>query len=505
MIQLIKVVSADEMSRLEKLAYAEGASDAKFMEEAGSGAARAIIQLISKLKLCQKVTIFAGKGNNGGDGYVCATHLLQNGFHVEVFQLYSSLERSPLSKIQSDRFEKMGGKIVDIDSVQDVILPDEGVIVDALVGTGFHGGASGCLAELIRKINDCHIPVVAIDIPSGLCCSTGKVETVAICADYTLFLELPKAGFFIDKGWDFVGKLIKVSFSLPKKIVDQAQAQFLMVSQETLRDILPAIKRTRHKYEAGYVLGVAGSSSMPGAAMLSCSAALHAGAGIVRLFHPQGLDEVLSCSPPELIKQSWDFSHIDVVTHSMKKARSILIGPGLGRDEKVQNMLAALIPSLSIPSVLDADALYFLSLHPACLLPKDTILTPHIEEMRRLLASFDELDANDSFFASCQKFAEKKKIVLILKGAPTFVFYRNTIPLVIPHGDPGMATAGSGDVLTGVVAALLSQNMDALEAAVLAVYLHAKSGEFAAQDKTSYCMVASDLIEYLPKAFETLL
>jgi NAD(P)H-hydrate epimerase len=505
MIQLTKVVSSDEMSRIEKLAYAAGASDAKFMEEAGSGAASVIMELIDKARLSPRVTIFAGKGNNGGDGYVCAVYLLQNGFHVEVFQLFSAAERSPLCNLQADRFDKMGGKIVNIDSVKNIIIPDEGVIVDALVGTGFRGGAIGSLAELIEKINACHVPVVAIDIPSGLCGATGRVETVAICADYTLFLELPKTGFFIDKGWDLVGKLIKVSFSLPSKFVDQAQAQFLMVSQETLRDILPAIKRTRHKYEAGYVLAVAGSASMPGAAILSCSSALHAGAGIVRLFHPQGLEESLSCSLPELIKQPWDFSSAEVVVESMKKARSILIGPGLGRDENVQNMLEALIPRVSIPVVLDADALYFLSTHPTCVLPIDAILTPHVAEMHRLLASFDERDAKDSFTASCQKFAEKKKIVLILKGAPTFIFYRNTHPIVIPYGDPGMATAGSGDVLTGVVAALLSQQMDPLDAAVLAVYLHARAGEFAAQDKTSYCMVASDLIDYLPKAFESLL
>lgn len=505
MMQAVKVVTSEEMARVEKLAYATGSSEADFMEKAGKGVADMVLNFLKDHPEEKKVIIFAGKGNNGADGYVAAIHLKQKGVSAEVIQLFDHGELSPLCKVQSERFQKKGGIIHLLQNHADSKFPLAGVIIDALVGTGFKGKAEGLLAETIEKINVSHLPVFSIDIPSGLCGNTGSVGSVAVHAHYTVYLELPKLGFFLNQGWDHVGKLLAVSFGLPKTALDKAQASALLTLESSMKELLPPVKRTRHKYEAGYVLAVAGSESMPGAAILSCSAVLHAGAGMVRLFHPAGMEESLSASPAEVIKEAWDFKNMKSLFHEMIKARSLLIGPGLGRESNVKRMLKMLFTKMTVPAVVDADALYFLAENPSWTLPKNTILTPHVGEMRQLLSTFDTKEAKEDFFVACSLFAAKKQVVLVVKGAPSFIFYGTKSPLIIPFGDPGMATAGSGDVLTGIIAALLAQKMSSYEAAALGVYIHGKAGEYAAKEKTSYSMIASDITENLSKVFASLL
>lgn len=505
MIGKKKVVTSEEMSRIEKLSIAAGSSEADFMEKAGLGVADAVAEFLTHHSKEKHITVFAGKGNNGGDAYVAAVHLKQKGYEVEVVQLYGYNECSPLCKVQSDRFQKNGGKIHPIQNHADIKFPLTGVIIDGLVGTGFKGSAADLLAEIIEKINVSGLPVFSIDIPSGLCGSTGKVGSVAVKATYTIYLELPKLGFFIEQGWDYVGKLLCVSFGLPKAYIEKAEPSAFLASEESMVDLLPQVKRTRHKYEAGYVLAIAGSESMPGAAILSCNATLHTGAGIVRLFHPEGMEEVLSCAPPEIIKEAWDLKDMQRVLEEMTRARSVLIGPGMGREKGIKKTFKDLLEKITIPAVLDADALHFIAQNPSWALPSISVLTPHKGEMQELLSTFDSKSSKEDFLGSCVLYAEKRHVVLVLKGAPTIVFFSHKLPLIIPYGDPGMATAGSGDVLTGVIAALLAQKVHAYEAAVLGVYLHAKAGEYASKAKTPYCMIASDITDNLPKAFKALL
>ena len=498
-----KVVTSEEMSRIDKLACGLGSSEADFMERAGIGVAEIIYDFIEKNSKERKVYVFCGKGNNGGDGYTAALHLKNKGLDVEVIQLFGYNECSNLCKIQSDRFQKLGGVIHPIQNHSDIKLSLSGVVIDALVGTGFKGGAKGLLAEVIEKINASHLPVFSIDIPSGLCGTTGKVETVAIRAYCTIFLELAKIGFFIGRGWDFIGKLRSVSFGLPKQYIDSAAPEAFLPVEKDFKGLLPEIKRSRHKYEAGYVIAVAGSATMPGAAILSANAAIHSGAGMVRLFHPHEMEELYS-APVEIIREGWDLEDFSSIDKQMKKGSALLVGPGVGRDKKTKKMLKSLFSKTLLPSVIDADALHFLSENPYWKLPDISVLTPHVGEMQKLLEA-ECILASVDFFHACQKYAAKKDVVLVVKGAPTIIFYHNKVPVIMPYGDPGMATAGSGDVLTGVIAALLAQKVPAYEAALLGVYLHAIAGSIAASDKTSYCMVASDIITYLPKAFEKLL
>ncbi|MBP9841935.1 MAG: NAD(P)H-hydrate dehydratase, partial [Simkaniaceae bacterium] len=230
-----------------------------------------------------------------------------------------------------------------------------------------------------------------------------------------------------------------------------------------------------HKYEAGYVVALAGSKGMSGAAFLACLAALRTGAGIVRLFHPPGMG---GNPPMELICEEW--SHESILKEA-QRASAFIIGPGLGSFYPVQEVVG----QLSAPCVVDGDGLYLL---------KDIeifaphIFTPHVGEMTRLLGTYPTLEL-------CQAYSEEKGATIVLKGAPTFIFHPGCQPVIVTAGDPGMATAGSGDVLTGMIAALLAQGMEGREAAILGVYLHGKAGEEAAKKYTSYSMIASDLIQ----------
>lgn len=479
-----KVVTADEMRRIENLAYAQGHLDAQFMDNAGGKIAQITECFIEKHRLDKHVLLLAGKGNNGGDAYTAGLRLLEKGFSVSAFPLFSKESCSQLNRDRLQQFQQAGGKIHPAGTFS---FGDKGVILDGILGTGFQGKAEGIVLCAIVQANQSKLPILAIDIPSGVSGNTGEVGSVAIYAKQTIYLGLPKIGFFIDHGWDHVGELVQADFSLPKNFTDQAQAEVYLLNEQNL--VLPPLKRSRHKYETGYVIGVAGSKNMSGAASLSSLAVLRSGAGVIRLFHSS---DMCTCAlPAEVIKEPYDQTR---VLEECGRASSLFIGPGLGRNKETLKTLKSLLPQIPLPTICDADALYFLS---ECTLPKNCILTPHHGEMKHLLSTTPTL-------LECQTYAQQKNVTLVLKGGPTFIFHPHTKPLIVTRGDSGMATAGSGDVLTGVISALVAQKCDLRTAAALGTCLHGIAGEIAAQTKTPYGLIASDIIENIPYAFLTL-
>jgi hydroxyethylthiazole kinase-like uncharacterized protein yjeF len=497
----LKIVTAHEMARIEGMAYADGASELTFMESAGEAVAKATENFIQVHHLPKTVTLLVGKGNNGADAYAAGAKLLDHGFKVAALHIYPLDRCGPLCKTMYEKFRSRRGEIHHVHDEHSFHFQPEGVILDGLVGTGFHGKAEDVLALAITCANRSGAPILAIDIPSGVNGDTGEVATVAIDATETIFLGLPKSGFFLKNGWDHVGKLRYASFGLDEKYIADGKATAYLLNEDNLS--LPLMKRTRHKYQAGYVIAVAGSPGMPGAALLASYAALRAGAGIVRLFHPSGMESELSGAPDELIRQGWDGQRLSVILEQVPRAKAMLIGPGIGRTKKAAKMVKSLLSAIKLPMVIDADALFILSEHPSWHLPQNSVLTPHRGEMDLLLSNRKKKGGKTDL-ELCQAFAEEKKVTIVLKGAPNFIFSPHVSPFVIGRGDPGMATAGAGDVLTGVVAAMIAQGLDARRAALLAVYLHGVAGEAAAASLTSYCMTASDLIDFLPEAFKFL-
>jgi len=474
MMDFLKVVSVSEMTRIEGLSRG---SEEIFMGSAGREVARAVAEYVEGHGLAKQVTLLAGKGNNGGDAYAAGIFLLDAGFHVHAYSLYD--EGSSLNCLYRERFKKKGGQFVE---------RLEGVLVDGLLGTGFRGEIETKLASFIAEINESGLPVISIDIPSGVNGTTGEVLGIAVIADETVTLGLPKMGLFLRDGWNHVGNLRVADFGLPQESIDAAEPLAYLPKHLDL----PRIVRNRHKYQAGYVVGMGGSKEMPGSVKLAGLAALKAGAGIVRLFHLEEIGPVAN----ELISVDWDAKEWK---RGVEKAQAIFVGPGIGKSRKMRAWLKKYLKTIKQHCVIDADALL-----PGLSFPKKAVLTPHKGEVLRLL-ELSEAPGDEELFAKVILFCNRNDLVLVLKGAPTFVFAPHRGPVIIPYGDPGMATAGSGDVLTGVISALLAQGCSALQASVLGAALHGIAGEWAAREKTSYSITASDLIEFLPSAFHSLL
>lgn len=474
------VLTSQEMARIERAAISEGSSAEEFMKAAASKVA-AIVQSLADPNL--PIALLIGKGNKGGDAFAAGAILLEHGFEVTAYTLHPKEECSPLNQLMRDRF---AGPIVE--GTWD--FSRCGIIVDGLLGTGFSGELDPRIRENIRLANQSGLPIIAIDLPSGLNGTTGEGAESAIQASRTVALGSAKLGCFLKNGWNCVGKLTVEDFGLP---FVEAEVSAELPTWDFLHKTLPPLIRNRHKYQAGYVLGFGGSKHFSGAPKLSGWAALRAGAGIVRLFHPK--ETAMETAPWELIHQEWDESSWN---EEMKRAQAVFVGPGLGKE--ADRWLKAHLSSIPHPCVLDAEAL----VPEKKWWPKQSIFTPHRGEVLRLLG-LTAAPKEEVLLSLCQKLCDETGTVLVLKGGPTFVFGPKRVPMIIPFGDPGMATAGTGDVLTGILAALLAQGLACFEAAVLGACLHALAGEFAASEKTSYSLVASDLIEALPLAFQKLM
>lgn len=496
----MKVITPEVMNTLEQEAYKQGASPQDFMEEAGSGVGLVVHEFAERFGLEHQVIILGGKGNNAGDAYVAGIHLLHLDYHVHAYQFFPLSECSKLCQEQAARFVNEGGRLTEVGYDDEITYPIDGIIIDGIFGTGFKGPVEDPIKKRIQAANASGLPIIAVDIPSGLSGETGKISGESIIAAETAFLGLPKVGFFLNDGWEAVGKLRHVDFGLSEENIEEAPAELEMLSPLMMLPLLPSIKRSRNKYEAGYVVGVAGSPGMSGAAILSSLSALRSGAGIVRIFHPDGMQEELSSAPYEIIKTPYSPFKIDPIVKELERATSLYIGPGLGKSNDSKTLIEKLIPYIKVPTVFDADALNIYAETPFEL-PINTIFTPHIGEMHRLLRLKKKQPLTLEFLEKCQKYAEQKEIVLVLKGGPSFIFAPGKPIHVSPAGDPGLATAGTGDVLTGLIASLLAQGMTPHDAACLGVYIHGVAGEQAALEFTSYCMIASDLFDFFPTAF----
>lgn len=479
----IKVVTASEMARIEKLAIHEGGSPEAFIDEAGKCIAAAVIQYIDEHRLPKSIALLIGKGNKGADAFAAGKLLIEEGFRVKAFLCFSPESCSELNQKKREAFIRNRGQIVHFFDGGDLQV-EESLILDGLLGTGFKGDVTGKIETAILVANESKKPIIAIDLPSGLDGTTGEVKSACINASLTVTLGMAKSGLFLREGWNHTGKLIAKDFGLPAESVQKANEVAYLPEFSKLP--LPRLIRNRHKYQAGYVIGYSGSDEMHGAPKLAGLAALRAGAGIVRIFHKGSIGD----APFELIHQKWNEKEWK---QELKRADAIFGGPGLGKGP------SRWMKGIGLPAVIDADAI-----QENAPFPKQSVLTPHRGEMLRLLGLKSPLQ-EEELLARCQKFVEHKKVILVLKGAPTFLFAHGKPPLIIPRGDPGMATAGAGDVLTGIIAGLLAQKLDSYEAAAVGSYLHAVAGECAALQKTSHCLIARDLIEFLPNAFRSLL
>ncbi|HHX51127.1 MAG TPA: NAD(P)H-hydrate dehydratase [Clostridia bacterium] len=508
------LVTKEEMALLDKEAIEEyGIPGLVLMENAALRVAEYAGTLFPGGLARKKVLVFAGKGNNGGDGLAIARHLQKAGADVKVFLLCRPEELKGDALVNYRILVKMQGRfhlLLEEKDVQkaDISLMCTDLVVDAIYGTGFKGKATGTGARIIGAINGSSCPVIAVDVPSGLDADTGIAGGPAIQADATITFGYPKIGLCLETTSSSVGELWVGDISLPQDLPKKAKKH--LITAQWCSAHLPARNLTAHKGTFGHVLAVGGSEGLTGAISLAAAAALRSGAGLVTAAVPKSLHPIMEMKTTEIMTKplpeteagSIGLEGLEAILSLGKKASCILLGPGMSEHPSTASLIRSLLPKLTQPLVLDADALNIVSETPEMLasLQAPLVLTPHPGEMGRLLG-ISSREVQQNRVQVVREASRQWGAVVVLKGARTLIGDPRGELLVNMTGNPGMATGGSGDVLAGMIAGLMGQGLDPLVAAGIGVYAHGAAGDRAASVKGLMSLCAGDLLDYLPPVF----
>ena len=511
------LVTAEQMREIDRLTIQKyGTPSLTLMERAGAGVTHAILPRFAK-PLSKGVLIVAGKGNNGGDGFVVGRLLRQQGVFCEIALLAKRNETSSDAAKNLQAYLTAGGKVVDIEADRLPLLNDaiagKGLLVDAILGTGTKNEIRGLYAEAIRAMNESGLPIVAIDIPSGLDADKGTQLGVCVQAAMTVALAYPKIGEVIHPAVEYVGELVVADIGVePAAVIEVAPAAELLTREE-IRPLVPVRKPDSHKGTYGHVVVIAGSRGKTGAAILASRACMRAGAGLTTLATPRSLNDVFAGAMIEVMTEPLrDTAEEEIESLTDEEWRRLLerktvalFGPGIGVTDSTRNNLRWLLRHLSIPWVIDADGLNNLALDIDRLRKARTapILTPHPGEMARLLGK-DAVTVNKDRIGVARAFAAEHRCYVVLKGARTVISTPAGKIFINPTGNPGMASGGLGDVLAGILAALLAQGLSPEAAMKLAVYLHGFIADRIAAKRGMLGMIASDIIDGLPAGLRSL-
>jgi ADP-dependent NAD(P)H-hydrate dehydratase / NAD(P)H-hydrate epimerase len=506
---MIPLLTSPQMRALDKHAIDEiGIPGIVLMENAARGVVEEIEARHDDVEFLT-VAVLCGPGNNGGDGFAVARQLHLRGADVDVFLLCDPKELKGDALTNYKLLEPVGLDPI-LWSEAEGVLDDYDLIIDALFGTGAARKPEGAYLQAVEAINDSSAFVIAIDVPSGVDATTGDVPGAAVFADVTVTFQCAKSGLVLPPGRDYVGDLTVAPISIPEKEEVLAASPFGLPEDGDAFERLPARPRDAHKGDFGNLLVVAGSRGMSGAARLVGMAALRTGVGLVKVAVPESIRaEVASFSPeimtiglPETKDGAIAAAAFEMLKPFIEWADIIAIGPGLGQNAETAHVIESLF-STGKPLVIDADGLNLIAAHKLLAkIPADTILTPHPGEFDRLAAQ-----KHESFQArarAAREFAEKHHLTLLLKGSPTICFDSSGFGMINTTGNPGLATAGTGDVLTGIVAGLRTQGLSAHASAWVGAFLHGRAADLAVEDVGEASLAAGDVIEYLPDAFLSL-
>ena len=500
------VVTGEEMQRYDAntIEYF-GMPGLVLMEQAAYVSAEEVIRLFPNRK--HNILVLSGKGNNGGDAMAVARLLSQKGYHVTVSIITNRpLDRADFSEsagTQYDILQKMNLK-----TVTNEVADSYDIIIDGIFGVGLNREISGKAANVIEQANSCHGCKISLDIPSGIHSSTGQVCGIAFKADYTITFAFLKRGLYLYPGASYAGNIIKKEIGITKDSFFNQPPEMIALTG-AVKDYLPHRNPWGHKGTFGKVFLIAGSEQIGGAAILAGKSCMMSGCGMLKIcIHKEHKRELLT-SLPEAMISVYDTleTALEQVMKGMEWADVIAIGPGLDTNEISASMLKMVIKQSTKPLVMDADGLNLLAKPEFYNLLKEyqeqensrrsLLLTPHPLELARILGvGMEELKRNG--LELTKKLAEELHAVIVKKDARTVVCSQLEPYALNIFGNSGMATAGSGDVLTGIIAAMLASGLSAYEAGVIGVYLHAKAGDYAAVIKNEYSMLAGDICEALP-------
>jgi len=509
----MKLVNSQEMKQIDAKAINEyNIPGIVLMENAGIRTVEVIEEILDGTA-GKTVLILVGRGNNGGDGLVIARHLMNSGAQVFVFALAKPEVLPPDARTNYEILNKMGGQFYELQQETDldsfmVCLLNSDLIVDALYGNGFKGSLNEFETRLADMINWSKKPVVAVDIPSGVNADTGAVTGTAIRATHTVCFALPKVGLVLEPGKDYVGTLSIADISIPRALLNDQQLKTNLITADMVSPFFKRRPAESHKGTFGHALVIGGSVGLTGAVVMAAYAALRTGAGLVTAALPASLvpivdgviTEVMVAPLPESGEALIGLEAVSVLHNLMGTVSVAAIGPGMSGHTEAAAVMRHVLERAGIPLVIDADGLNALVGNTDIFKDRQVpiVLTPHPGEMARLTGkSIAEIQANRMEIA--RHYAMEWGVTLVLKGNKTVVADPSGNLYVNIIGNPGMATAGSGDVLCGIITGLIAQGLKASDAAIAGVYLHALCGDRVAEQKGQRGLVAGDLIAVLPE------
>ena len=514
----MRVLNTEQMREADRRTIEDiGLPSIVLMENAGRQTVAAMEAAFETLTT-SRVAVLCGRGNNGGDGFVVARTLTQRGVEALVFLLGSVSEVQGDARVNLEVLGRVGMTVIEITSAQEWELhfsevSECDVVVDALLGTGFRGRLTGLLETVVADINELGVPIVSIDLPTGVSADTAELPGEAVEASMTVTLAAPKIPLVFPPADSHAGDLVIADIGIPAPLLDELDGPYLeLLTRERMQGILPTRAAESHKGDFGRVLIVAGSFGKTGAAHLAALGALRSGAGLVTVATPRSCLPILASMGSEYMtvpldetpSGTIDFAALDRVLDLQVDV--IAAGPGLGQEASTAAFVHGLLERSGVPLVLDADALNAFSGDPDRLLGRDgvdVIITPHPGEMSRLIGGTIEAVQSDRL-RHAREFAASHKVHVVLKGHRTVIAGPDGRSFVNLTGNAGMATGGTGDLLTGMIAAWCAQLMDAEAACKLAVYLHGSAGDLAETDEGQIALMATDIAARLGDAAEQL-
>jgi len=518
----MKVVTGEEMRRIDEAAISRFVTGITLMERAGQ---RVFEQIAAAFPALETITvsIFLGRGNNAGDGLVVARLLAEKGAKVILHYLHRPEEFSPdaaknHARLAALRDEKrIAEQYLYLGGWPELVrkaLEESDLIVDALLGTGLSKPVREEYSAVIDVMNECDLPIVAIDMPSGVDADTGVVMGNAVVADMTVTLGLPKIGCLFYPGKGLAGELVVGDIGIPREVIDEQKLAVESLDFDQALEDFPMREPTAHKFACGSLLVIAGSRRYAGAAHLTALSALKTGCGIVYCAGPESIRTVIQCAAPEVIFVS--LPETDGGSIALRAADKLIgevrfdalaIGPGLTTDEETVKLVRSVLERSPKPLLIDADGLNGLEGRLADVVKasraKEIVITPHSGELKRL-AGENAPEAPIPRIEWLRELVRDTGVTVVHKGAPTVIVHPDGRADVSAHGHPGQATAGSGDVLSGAIGGFLAQGCGAARAARLGVYCHARAAEIAACETGERGMIAGDCMRALPLALREL-
>ncbi len=499
---MLKILTAEQIKALDAhtIQY-EPITSVDLMERA----AQAFVSWFCRqVDATQTIGIICGTGNNGGDGLAIARLLLAYNYRVNIWVVRGQAKESADF---TENYNRIAAKlkVVEIRDEEELDFSDLAacdVLIDAIFGTGLTRKVEGLYESVIKKMNDTAAYKIAVDVPSGLQIDKASAGTI-FRANFTLTFQLPKLAFLLPENFQYVGNWQAVRIGLDKKFIEAAHTNYLLLEKKDSKALLKPRSKFDHKGNHGKALLIAGSYGKMGAAVLAARAAMRTGLGLLTTHVPAAGLTIVQNSVPESMASVDVHEHYFATTPSCEDMDAVGVGPGIGLHNESKGAFEKLLQQSKKPLVIDADAITLMAKHPSLLLllPPQSILTPHPGEFRRLVGDwandFDRLEKQRSF-------SKQIGAIIVLKGAHTSITSPDGKVYFNTTGNPGMATAGSGDVLTGMIMSLLAQSYKPLDAAIFGVFLHGLAGDLAVRKMGEISLIATDIIDFIPQAYHDL-